>query len=262
MLVSWAVPKNLPETTSVNHLAVHTEDHPLEYGGFEGSIPKGEYGAGKVIIWDSGTYEAEKFRDDEVIVNLHGSRISGRYALIQTNGDQWLAHRMKDQKVFEFDELAPMLSSEGSVAALKASQWAFEGKWDGYRLLVDADHGAVRLRSRSGRDVTGEYPQLRSLAEDLTDHHVVLDGEVVALNASGVPSFNEMQNRSRATRVEYLGIRPALPGWPLAAAGEVSRSAQTARNSWPMQAISLFPNSCPATAHRRSRTPASTAGRA
>src|SRR6202051_2400125 len=90
VLVSWAVPKNLPETTSVNHLAVHTEDHPLEYGGFEGSIPKGEYGAGKVIIWDSGTYEAEKFRDDEVIVNLHGSRISGRYALIQTKGDQWL----------------------------------------------------------------------------------------------------------------------------------------------------------------------------
>jgi bifunctional non-homologous end joining protein LigD len=203
VLVSWAVPKNLPETTAVNHLAVHTEDHPLEYGGFEGNIPKGEYGAGKVVIWDAGTYEAEKFNDDEVIVNLRGSRISGRYALIQTNGDQWLAHRMKDQKIFEFDELAPMLSSEGSVAALKASQWAFEGKWDGYRLLVDADHGAVRLRSRSGRDVTGEYPQLRSLAAELTEHHVVLDGEVVALNASGVPSFNEMQNRSRATRVEY-----------------------------------------------------------
>lgn len=203
VLVSWAIPKNLPETTSVNHLAVHTEDHPLEYGGFEGAIPKGEYGAGKVVIWDSGTYEAEKFRDDEVIVTLHGSRISGRYALIQTNGDQWLAHRMKDQKVFEFDELAPMLASEGSVAALKPGQWAFEGKWDGYRLLVDADHGTVRLRSRSGRDVTGEYPQLRSLAADLTDHHAVLDGEVVALNASGAPSFNEMQNRGRATRVQY-----------------------------------------------------------
>ena len=102
VLVSWAVPKNLPETTSVNHLAVHTEDHPLEYGTFEGNIPKGEYGAGKVIIWDSGTYEAEKFRDDEVIVDLHGSRISGRYALIQTNGDQWLAHRMKDQACLRF----------------------------------------------------------------------------------------------------------------------------------------------------------------
>ena len=203
VLVSWAVPKNLPETTSVNHLAVHTEDHPLEYGSFEGNIPKGEYGAGKVVIWDSGTYEAEKFRDDEVIVNLHGSRISGRYALIQTDGDQWLAHRMKDQKVFDFDEITPMLATEGTVAALKAGQWAFEGKWDGYRLLVEAGHGALRVRSRRGREVTKEYPELRSLAVDLADHHVVLDGEAVVLDKSGVPRFNEMQNRGRGTRVEY-----------------------------------------------------------
>ena len=251
VLVSWAVPKNLPETTSVNHLAVHTEDHPLEYGGFEGNIPKGEYGAGKVVIWDAGTYEAEKFNDDEVIVNLHGSRISGRYALIQTNGDQWLAHRMKDQKIFEFDELAPMLSSEGSVAALKASQWAFEGKWDGYRLLVDADHGAVRLRSRSGRDVTGEYPQLRSIAAELTEHHAVLDGEVVALNASGVPSFNEMQNRSRATRVEYWAFDLLyLDGRSLLRA-QLSRSTQAARNisrGWQSRRAR--------TAHRRRRASA------
>ena len=141
--------------------------------------------------------------DDEVIVNLHGSRISGRYALIQTKGDQWLAHRMKDQQVFEFDGLAPMFATHGSVAGLKKGQWAFEGKWDGYRLLVDADHGDMRLRSRSGRDVTREYPQLASLAADLADHHVVLDGEVVALNEAGVPSFNEMQNRVRATRIEF-----------------------------------------------------------
>ena len=211
VLVSWAVPKNLPETTSVNHLAVHTEDHPLEYGTFEGNIPRGEYGAGKVVIWDSGTYETEKFNDSsdegaekgEVIVTLHGNRISGRYALIQTNGDQWLAHRMKDQKIFDFDEIAPMLATHGSVVGLTAGQWAFEGKWDGYRLLVDADRGEVRLRSRSGRDVTTEYPQLRSLAADLADHRVVLDGEVVALDKSGVPSFNEMQNRVRATRIEF-----------------------------------------------------------
>jgi bifunctional non-homologous end joining protein LigD len=207
VLVSWAVPKNLPDKTAINHLAVHTEDHPLEYGGFEGSIPKGEYGAGKVIIWDSGTYDTEKFRDDgehgEVIVTLHGQRISGRYALIQTKGDQWLAHRMKDQKVFEFDELAPMLATEGSVVGLKASQWAFEGKWDGYRLLVESDRGVVRLRSRRGRDVTSEFPQLRALASDLVEHHLVLDGEVVALDASGVPRFSEMQNRVRATRIEF-----------------------------------------------------------
>ncbi|MCV7259303.1 ATP-dependent DNA ligase [Mycobacterium shimoidei] len=207
VLVSWAIPKNLPHTPSANHLAVRTEDHPLEYGTFEGTIPKGEYGAGKVVIWDSGTYETEKFRDSgekgEVIVTLHGDRISGRYALIQTSGDQWLAHRMKDQRVFDLDDIAPMLAKEGSVENLKASVWAFEGKWDGYRLILEADRGAVRLRSRRGRDVTKEYPQLQSLASDLEDHHFVLDGEVVALDKSGVPSFSEMQNRVRATRIEY-----------------------------------------------------------
>jgi len=203
VLVSWAVPKNLPESTSVNHLAVHTEDHPLDYATFEGTIPRGEYGAGKVIVWDAGTYEAEKFRDDEVIVNLHGNRISGRYALIQTNGDQWLAHRMKDQKVFEFDEIKPMLATHGSVSAMKASQWAFEGKWDGYRLLVEIDHGDLRIRSRRGRAVTKEYPELRSLAADMADHHVVLDGEAVVLDATGVPSFHAMQNRGRGAGVEF-----------------------------------------------------------
>ena len=203
VLVSWAIPKNLPDTTSVNHLAVHTEDHPLDYGGFEGIIPKGEYGAGKVLIWDSGTYDAEKFLDDEVIVNLHGSKVSGRYALIQTNGDQWLAHRMKDQKVFEFDTIAPMLATHGSVTALKASQWAFEGKWDGYRLLIEADHGALRIRSRRGREVTQEYRELRWLAEEFAEHHVILDGEAVVLDPSGVPNFHEMQNRGKGERVEF-----------------------------------------------------------
>lgn len=212
VLVSWAVPKNLPDTPAVNHLAVHTEDHPLEYGTFEGSIPKGEYGGGKVIIWDSGTYETEKFNDNgpdgpekggEVIVTLHGDRIDGRYALIQTDGKNWLAHRMKEQKRPTAGDLAPMLSTEGSVEKLKKTQWAFEGKWDGYRVLLDADHGTLKLRSRRGRDVTDEYPQFRAIAADLADHHVILDGEAVALDANGVPSFGEMQNRARSTRVEF-----------------------------------------------------------
>ncbi len=221
VLVSWAVPKNLPDTPSVNHLAVRTEDHPLEYGSFEGTIPKGEYGAGTVRIWDSGSYVTEKWEDTpeqgEVIVVLNGSRISGRYALIRTAGDQWLAHRMKDQQEFAFTGLSPMLATHGSVSGLDPSRWAFEGKWDGYRLLVDADRGRVRLRARSGRDVTSEYPQLRSLAADLTEHHVVLDGELVALDDSGAPSFAAMQNSARSGRLQfwafdllYLDGRPLL----------------------------------------------------
>jgi DNA ligase D-like protein (predicted polymerase)/DNA ligase D-like protein (predicted ligase)/DNA ligase D-like protein (predicted 3'-phosphoesterase) len=215
VLVSWAVPKNLPEKTSVNHLAVHTEDHPLEYATFEGSIPHGEYGGGEVIVWDSGTYDTEKFRDPgvdgegvdgkkgEVIVTLHGGKVSGRYALIQTGGKNWLAHRMKEQPVATAEDLAPMLATHGSVEKLTPVVWAFEGKWDGYRLLVDADHGELQLRSRSGRDVTAEFPQLQALAADLADHHVILDGEVVALDPSGVPSFGAMQNRASGSNVEF-----------------------------------------------------------
>jgi bifunctional non-homologous end joining protein LigD len=203
VLVSWAVPKNLPDTPSVNHLAVHTEDHPLEYLRFHGTIPKGEYGAGSMIVWDTGTYETEKFDDNEVIVILHGKKIDGRYALIQTDGTNWLAHRMKEQNQFHFSDLSPMLTTEGSVDKFNSGQWAFEGKWDGYRLLVDANHGELCLRSRRGRDVTREYPQLQALGADLADHHVVLDGEVVALDESGAPSFSQMQNRARSTRVEF-----------------------------------------------------------
>ncbi|MGV0624769.1 ATP-dependent DNA ligase [Mycolicibacter minnesotensis] len=223
VLVSWAVPKNLPETTSVNHLAVRTEDHPLEYGSFEGTIPKGEYGAGTVRIWDAGSYVTEKFEDSadkgEVIVVLAGSRITGRYALIRTGGNQWLAHRMKDQQAFAFADLAPMLATEGPVTALDPGQWAFEGKWDGYRLLAQADHGRVRLRARSGRDVTDQYPQVSSSLSvaELAEHHLVLDGELVALDDAGVPSFAAMQDISRSTRLEfwafdllYLDDRPLL----------------------------------------------------
>ncbi|GAC1397775.1 MAG: ATP-dependent DNA ligase [Mycobacterium sp.] len=212
VLVSWAVPKNLPDTPAVNHLAVHTEDHPLEYLTFHGAIPRGEYGAGEMIVWDTGTYETEKFNDvppdgaakgGEVIVTLRGKKIDGRYALIQTDGKNWLAHRMKEQEHPQAADLAPMLATEGPIDKLKASQWSFEAKWDGYRVLVDANHGKLNLRSRRGRDVTDEYPQFQSIAADLVGHHVILDGEAVALDADGVPSFSEMQNRARSTRVEY-----------------------------------------------------------
>ncbi|MGB3486379.1 MAG: ATP-dependent DNA ligase [Mycobacterium sp.] len=220
VLVSWAIPKNLPQSPAVNHLAVHTEDHPLEYATFEGGIPKGEYGGGNVIIWDSGTYETEKFRDPgvdgdsvdmgskghkkgEVIVTLHGSKITGRYALIQTGGKNWIAHRTKDQPAPAPSDLAPMLATHGSVERLTAAQWAFEGKWDGYRLLFDTDHGSMLLRTRSGRDVTSEFPTLAAVAAEFADHHALFDGEVVALNDGGVPSFSEMQNRVRATRIEF-----------------------------------------------------------
>jgi DNA ligase D-like protein (predicted 3'-phosphoesterase) len=93
-LVSWALPKGLPEDPAANRLAIRTEDHPLEYASFEGEIPPGQYGAGPVRIWDRGTYETEKWTDEAIKVVLHGSRVSGRYVLIYTRNNQWLVHRM------------------------------------------------------------------------------------------------------------------------------------------------------------------------
>src|SRR4051794_17424742 len=87
VLASWALPKGLPPDPERNHKAVHTEDHPVEYLEFEGEIPAGSYGAGTMSIWDRGTYECEKFRDDEVIFTLHGERVDARYALFHAGKD-------------------------------------------------------------------------------------------------------------------------------------------------------------------------------
>lgn len=195
VMVSWAVPRGLPTSSKENRLAVHTEDHPLEYASFAGSIPKGEYGGGTVSIWDAGTYEPEKWRDDEVIVRLSGQRAQGRYALIRTEGDQWLMHLMKDDGgAADLPRgLAPMLATAGTLDGLEPEQWAFEGKWDGIRLIVEFDGTTVRLRGRAGNDVTERYPALQALAAALDGHRVVLDGEVVSLDSHGNTSFPALQ---------------------------------------------------------------------
>ncbi|KIQ10965.1 ATP-dependent DNA ligase [Rhodococcus sp. MEB064] len=201
-LVSWAVPKNLPTDEKKNHLAVHTEDHPMDYADFEGTIPKGEYGGGEVTVWDHGTFTTEKWRDDEVIVELTGSRITGRYALIRTDGDQWLVHRMKprpgsagDQPAADLPKhLRPMLASPGDLAGLDADEWSFEGKWDGVRVVATIDHGDIVLESRTGQDLTRRYAGIAALAADLSDHAVVLDGEAVVYREDGVTSFQMLQD--------------------------------------------------------------------
>ena len=84
VLVSWAVPKEPPTEKGMRRLAIQTEDHPMEYGSFEGIIPEGEYGAGTVELWDTGTYETEKWtEDEEIIVVIHGNRLEGRFCLIR-----------------------------------------------------------------------------------------------------------------------------------------------------------------------------------
>jgi bifunctional non-homologous end joining protein LigD len=202
VLVSWAVPKGIPPDPRRNNLAVHTEDHPLEYLDFEGEIPAGQYGAGTMKVWDRGTYEPEKFREDEVIVTFHGERVQGRYVLFRTRGRDWMIHRMDPPLDPEREpmpeRLEPMLATPGELPE-HDDGWAYEVKWDGVRAIGFVEGGRLRLQARSGRDVTPRYPELRPLAAALGAQEAVLDGEVVAFGPDGRPSFQRLQGRMHLT---------------------------------------------------------------
>jgi bifunctional non-homologous end joining protein LigD len=203
VLVSWALPRGVPEDPRRNHLAVHVEDHPLEYGQFEGEIPRGNYGAGQVSIWDRGTYETHKWRLDgpkgEVMITLHGSRVHGRYVLFQTDERNWMIHRMDPPEDPDREEMpaeiSPMMAKLAESVPSPDRGWGYEFKWDGARALVFNDPGSLRVVSRTGEDLTKRYPELRRLAEALGSHTAILDGEIVALAEDGVPRFEQLQQR-------------------------------------------------------------------
>jgi bifunctional non-homologous end joining protein LigD len=191
VLVSWALPKGVPDDPAVNHLAVHTEDHPMEYATFHGEIPRGEYGAGQVVIWDHGTYDVGKWTDREVKVTLHGQRVSGGYVLFATGGKNWMIHR---ERLPLPATLTPMLATSGRPPARGLSDWAVEMKWDGVRALAFIENGRLRLGSRTRKDISATYPELAAMGH-ATDHkQLLLDGEVVAFT-DGRPDFEALQSR-------------------------------------------------------------------
>lgn len=206
VLASWAVPRGLPPEPGTIRLAVHTEDHPMEYATFEGEIPAGEYGAGRMFIWDSGRYETEKWTDTEVAVVLHGQRVRGRYVFFrggragaESNPRDWMVRRSDPPQDPDWEPLpttmAPMLASPGALpAAADDPNWAYEFKWDGVRALARAEGGRLQLLARNGGDITASYPELRALGAQLGSTQALLDGEIVALR-DGRPSFAALQNR-------------------------------------------------------------------
>src|SRR5258708_21866156 len=202
-LVSWAGPEGVPMDPKTNPLAVEVEEHPLDYIDFPGDIPAGNYGAGKVLIWDNGTYETEKFSDREVMVVLHGKKLKGRYVLFRTNGENWMIHRMDPPQDPERkpmpDRIEPMLAKLVKKPPTPDDAWGFEFKWDGIRAEAYVDGGRVRLLSRSGENVTARYPEIHAMGRALGSKEVILDGEIVALDDKGRPSFEEIQQRMGLT---------------------------------------------------------------
>ncbi len=224
VLASWALPRGVPETTDRNNLAVHTEDHPMDYATFAGVIPKGEYGAGTVSIWDRGEYTCEKWRDGkEVIATLTGEPGGGlggtrRFALINT-GQNWLIHLMKEQpggrhggpspgKAAPKPEptqptpstpqpmpnYTPMLATSGTTAELRGDDWLYELKWDGIRAIITGTEGKIRLMSRNGNDLTATYPEVTDRGS-WPEGNFVADGEIVALGKGSRPDFGRLQLR-------------------------------------------------------------------
>jgi len=198
VLVSWAVPKNLPTTKGKVHLAVHVEDHPFEYGSFSGTIPAGQYGAGEVRIFDRGDYEVLEQEDGKLSIRLTGARVRGVYHLNRTRHedgkDEWIVLLAKDERPAPDDPppLSPMLATL-ETEAFDDDRWLFEPKWDGVRALAYCAEETM-LVSRSGRNMTTGYPELSRLHEQLVARDAILDGEIVAME-NGRPSFERLQGR-------------------------------------------------------------------
>jgi bifunctional non-homologous end joining protein LigD len=211
-LASWAVPKGIPLEPGSRHLAVHVEDHPLEYASFEGEIPKGEYGAGTVEIWDRGTYElVEEKRDGGLTVRLEGGRLRGTWTLVpaRLDGDpkNWLLIRKRDETPRPLAEervYRPMLATLAADLPV-GSDWLFEVKWDGYRALAYVRGGEVELRSRRDQPLTERFPSVaKEVAKAVRTPYCVLDGEVCALDEKGRPRFSAMQQGKPETVFVYF----------------------------------------------------------
>src|SRR6185437_8686315 len=211
-LASWAVPKGVPLEPGQQHMAVHVEDHPLDYATFEGEIPKGNYGAGTVEIWDSGTYElVEEKKNGGLTVRLHGKKLEGLWALVpaRLSGDEknWLILRKREDGAAPASvrrQYKPMFATLADPKHIPSEGFEFEIKWDGYRILGLVSGGEARLLSRKDQDYTERFANVaKELAKALKTPDAVVDGEVCALDEEGRPSFSAMQQGGAKTPIVY-----------------------------------------------------------
>ena len=222
VLVSFAVPQGPPLAAGKRRLAVHTEDHPLEYLTFHGVIPDG-YGAGTMTIWDQGTYDllldkpGSGGKGGEYKIQFHGTRLTGEYVIVQTTaheGRDWLmimhGTPPKDDPLSR--KIEPMLAITADEP-FDSPQFTYEPKWDGVRTLAFVDGGEVRLQTRNLLDCTKQYPEAHGAAEALTGaYQAILDGEIVAFDEKGVPSFQRLQPRMHQTDESAVSrLRKSVP---------------------------------------------------
>ena len=232
VLKSWAVPKGPSMNPQDKRLAIQTEDHPIKYLTFHGTIPKGNYGAGEMKIWDNGVFESANAKDllkqlksGNLKIKFSGEKIKGEFALVRTNRgenkNQWLLIKKNDNyvtdlnydaedlversdsragKIIELnfkDPVKPMLASTAKDI-FNDPEWIYELKWDGYRVIAHIDNGKVHIQSRNGISYNSKFPQLVRDLENIP-HEVILDGELVIVDKNGIPDFQKLQNFNAST---------------------------------------------------------------
>ena len=229
VLKSWAVPKGPSMNPADKRLAIMTEDHPIKYLTFHGTIPKGNYGAGEMSIWDEGTFEAagggteadllKMLKKGDLKITFFGTKVKGTFALVHTRrggekDNQWLLIKKSDEFSTDLDYDAENLSEHAAsekVKQLKVTElikpmlatkapeifnkanWFYELKWDGYRAIANIQQGKVDLYSRNGVSFKAKFKEIYDLLKNIP-HDVILDGEIVALDESGKPVFQKLQN--------------------------------------------------------------------
>lgn len=230
ILKSWAVPKGPPFKKGDKRLAVMVEDHPLDYADFEGIIPQGEYGGGTVMVWDTGMWtplggDPERdLKKGKLHFAVEGAKLRGEWTLVRIRGEetQWLllksgtdmravTKKRDDESAITgrtMSQIAQARDAEGSsqprrfVAPMMAKlanapprsgDWIYELKFDGYRALALKDGESVRLLSRNEKDFTKKFAEIAEAVAGLKCEGAIIDGEVVALDEEGRPSFQLLQ---------------------------------------------------------------------
>lgn len=223
VLVSWAVPKGIPEDLDSKRLAVHVEDHPIEYGSFEGEIPKGNYGAGTVTIWDKGEWEPlekdwrKQFAKGTLKFNLTGDRMNGPYLLARMKEEpNWMLKMLnpathpplrsgtdREQARFVAPQLAQVVPTVPT-----GREWIHELKFDGYRLIVVKRDGDLRIFTRSELDWTDRFRALAGHLSQVSDRDFVLDGEAVVWDEKGRSDFGELQAalKGRGGKISFVAF--------------------------------------------------------
>lgn len=195
VLKSWAIPKGLPIRPGVKRMAIQTEDHPVKYLTYEGIIPKGEYGAGEMWIYASGTYDMVSGKGKKLKFKLKGKKYNRSYKMYKTKDQQWLIEcdENKDDNLLD-DGILPMIASS-SPKLLNPKNKIYEIKWDGIRAIIYLENGRISIKSKNGNDLTDKFPEFADGKYYFDNYSGVFDGEIVCLDEVGKPVFNKVISR-------------------------------------------------------------------